>query len=110
MWGSIFGVIAGLIPEATVAAVVIWLISWAARKWLKPWLQAEKRKSMAIWIASIADDITDGLVAQYPNARWDDYLNDGVDALIKATGIEKDVAERASKAALGRKGQKNGAG
>ncbi|MEZ5360142.1 MAG: hypothetical protein R3F48_15100 [Candidatus Zixiibacteriota bacterium] len=78
-------------------------ISYAANKYIAPLLQVEKNRRYANWISAIADEVTDDLRLKYPNNRWLEELDRAVDKIIDICGIERDVADRAIRAAAGRK-------
>jgi len=79
------------------------LITYLAKKYLVPFLQVEKRRRYAIWIAAIADEVTDDLRAQFPGEKWLERLDEVVDQIMEICGIEKDIAQRAIRAAAARK-------
>lgn len=84
-------------------AVVGLLITYLAKKYLVPFLQVEKRRRYAVWIAAIADEITDDLRLQFPGEKWIERLDEAVDQIMEICGIEKDIAQRAIRAAAARK-------
>jgi hypothetical protein len=51
----------------------------------------------------IADDVTDYFRLKYPSAHWSVWLDRAVDKIIDVTGVGKNAAERAAKAAVARK-------
>lgn len=79
------------------------LVSYAAKKYLVPLMQVEKHRRYAKWISAIADEVTDDLVVRYPGRKWLAELDRAVDKIIDICGIDRDVADRAIKAAAGRK-------
>jgi len=86
-----------------VAATAAGVASWAVGKYLTPFLVARKKREIALWIVVIADEITDALVARYPNNEWTQKLDEAVDALIRICGVDEEVGKRAIEAALARK-------
>jgi len=59
---------------------------------------------MAEYVLLIADEVTDQLVAKYPQNELVRWLDVAVDKIMEITGVSKDVATRAAQAALARKG------
>ncbi|MFH1700738.1 MAG: hypothetical protein ABIE07_09150 [Candidatus Zixiibacteriota bacterium] len=106
---SIFSSITGFIGDNLLAlAGGIWalagiIISYVSKKYLIPMLNVDKKRKYAAWIAAIADELTDDLVARYPDKKWIEELDKAVDKIIEICGINKDVAERAIRAAATRK-------
>ena len=86
-------------------AKVVWMVmDWALAKWLKPALDKKPNvKATVSEVAAVADEITDVLRDKYPDAKWDDYLDDAVDTIIKALDLKPDTAVRAARAAIARK-------
>jgi len=85
----------GLIPLAIIVA------GWVAARYLAPYLAAHpKSKETARDIAAIADDISHVLVANNPQAVWDDHLAALIDKLKAVLDLGDDTAERVAKAAL----------
>jgi len=97
MLNNLFAVFGG-VWSVLLAVGTFWL-----RRELRPYLKVEQRRRMAEWIARLADDITDELRARYPESAWLERLDDAVDRLIDAAGIEQSVAQRAIRAAAARK-------
>ena len=79
------------------------LVTWFAKKYLVPWLQVERRRRYAEYIAVMADEITDDLIQRYPDNSWMKKLDEAVDKLIAICGIDPEIARRAVSAALSRK-------
>ncbi|MBV6341078.1 hypothetical protein [Candidatus Magnetobacterium casense] len=79
-------------------------IGWLANKYLKPWLNTEIRLKVARYVLLMADEITDQLMVKYPDKKLVEVLDEAVDTLMKVCGVSKEVAERAIKAAIARKG------
>lgn len=77
--------------------------TYAAKKYLIPWLTVDRHRKYAAWIASIADEITDELVQKFPEKKWLAELDKAVDRLITICGIDRAIAERAIRAAAVRK-------
>lgn len=78
---------------------------WLGAKFVAPFLRVEKRKKYAQWIAVIADEITDALLARYPNKAWLERLDESVDELARVCGVDVEISRRAIEAALARKNQ-----
>ncbi len=79
------------------------IVTWLSKKHLLPYLLIEKRRKYAGYIAAIADDLTDELRIKYPDKTWTIYLDEAVDKIIDICDINHEVAQRAVKAAAGRK-------
>jgi hypothetical protein len=77
---------------------------WAVKKYLIPFLDTELKKKMAEYILLIADEVTDQLVAKYPQNELFKWLDQAVDKIMEITGTSREVATRAAQAALSRKG------
>jgi hypothetical protein len=106
---GIFDWIFGVIPDVAIVSTILFILGWLAKRFVKPLLEVERNRAMATWIAHIADEVTDELVARYPDQQWDNWLDKAVDKVMEVCEIEKrEVAERAARAALGRKAVKNG--
>lgn len=89
--------------DATISALLLFFVGWAVKKWLIPFLSTEARKKVAEYVLVIADEVTDWLVAKYPEQDFYDYLDKAVDKIMEVCGVSRPVAERAAAAALGRK-------
>ncbi len=79
------------------------LVAFIGKTYLLPLLRIEKNRRYAIWIAHLADEITDDLIRRYPDNRWLEFIDDAVDKLISICGIEREIALRAVNSALARK-------
>ncbi|MFQ5606484.1 MAG: hypothetical protein ACE5GA_00950 [Candidatus Zixiibacteriota bacterium] len=86
-----------------VGSAALAVIGWVGSRHLVPLLQVGKRKQFAQWIAVIADEVTDALVARYPNKRWLEALDEAVDSLVEICGVSQEISRRAVDAALARK-------
>lgn len=84
-------------------AIFLALVVWFAKKYLVPFLQVEKRRRYARYIAAIADEVTDELVLKYPNKTWIKNIDEAVDKIISICNIDTEIASRAVSAALSRK-------
>lgn len=89
--------------DGTIVALLLFFIGWATKKWLLPVLSTAARKKVAEYVLVIADEVTDWLVAKYPDKDFYEYLDKAVDKIMEVCGVSKPVAERAAAAALGRK-------
>lgn len=97
--------------ESYLLELIVLVIGAVFLKWVKPLLTTAKKKKMAELIAQIADDITDELVAKYPDEKFWHFLNEGVDKVIEICNLKdnakgRNVAARATVAALERKRNK----
>jgi len=86
-----------------MGALFITIVTWFAKKYLVPFLEVEKRRIYARYIASIADEITDELVQKYPDKEWLKYFDQAVDKIIEICHIDTEIARRAVSAAFARK-------
>lgn len=86
-------------------AVVGLGIGYVAKRYLVPLLQVEKRRRYAIWIAGIADDLIDDLIARFPNEQWLREIDQAVDRIVEVCAIDREIALRAVRAAAARKQQ-----
>ena len=96
----------GLLTEKTMAALGALFMIWLGifiKKEIVPLLQIKQNREVAEYILVIADDITDYFRLKFPNAHWSVWLDKAVDRIIEITGVGKDVADRAVKAAIARK-------
>jgi hypothetical protein len=87
-----------------LGAILILLLGWGVKKYLIPFLDTELKKKMAEYVLLIADEVTDQLVAKYPQNELLKWLDQAVDQIMEITGVSKEVATRAVQAALARKG------
>ncbi len=88
----------GLIGTASLA-----LVTYLTKTYLAPYLRTGNRLLYAKYIAAIADELTDDLIARYPDNEWLEHLDDVVDKVIEICGISPEVARRATRAAAARK-------
>lgn len=86
-----------------VGALFMVLLAYLARIYLVPFLKLEHRRRYAVYIATIADEVTDDLVRRYPDKQWLKYVDQAVDKIIEVCDIDREIAERAASAALSRK-------
>lgn len=108
--------IIGIIVGMGGIKLILWLWEIVIAKWIKPFFMKQmsdtngeiivERWERAVDIAQIADDITDYIVTMFPDQKWDDYLNEAIDKLIKQLGLSEDTAKRVAVAALARKKDK----
>ncbi len=89
--------------ENAILAILSMVVAFVGRNYLLPLLMVEKRRRYAKWIAHLADEITDDLLARYPDNRWMKFVDESVDKLMEICDISKDVAGRAVNSALRRK-------
>ena len=79
------------------------VITYTARQYLVPLMQVEKKRRYAGWIAAIADELTDDLMVRFPGKTWLEELDKAIDKIIEICGIDREIANRAIKAAAARK-------
>ena len=62
------------------------------RKWVEdklvPLLDTEQKRELAEALTKVADEVTDVLVQEYPDQKWDDYLDALVDDLAAVLGVD----------------------
>ncbi len=81
------------------------LVAFVGKNYLLPLLKVERSRRFARWIALLADEITDDLVARYPDNGWVKFIDEAVDSLMEICGISQEIAGRAINSALARKGK-----
>jgi len=86
-----------------VAGIIIAIVGWVVTKYVLPLIKSQKAEVMARHIALIADDVTDSLVMKYPESKWAQIADEAIDQIMAICDINKQVAERAAQAAMGRK-------
>jgi hypothetical protein len=91
---------------AALGALLLLVLGWVVKKYLVPFLDTEVKKQMAEYVFLIADEVTDQLVAKYPENELLKWLDQAVDKIMDVTGVSREVAIRAAQAALARKGIK----
>jgi len=79
------------------------VLGWVVQKYLVPLLSTERKKKLAEHILLIADEVTDFFVLKYPTSNWTEWIDQAVEKIIQITGVEREVAVRAAKAAITRK-------
>lgn len=92
--------------SAALGAVMLLIVVWLARTYLVPFLNTELKRRMAQYVLLIADEVTDQLLAKYPQNELLKWLDQAIDKIIEITGVSREVATRAAQAALARKGIK----
>lgn len=88
---------------AGVGSAFTAVAGWVGLRYLAPFLKVGERKRYASWIAVIADEVTDALVARYPDKRWLERLDEAVDVLAEICGVDQKISKRAVEASLSRK-------
>lgn len=105
---SVFNSIGGFLSdkglEALGALLMIYLGIFVKRE-IMPLLQIRRNREVAEYILVIADDVTDYFRLKFPSAHWSVWLDRAVDRIIEITGVGRDVADRAAKAAVVRRGE-----
>jgi hypothetical protein len=105
---SIFDSIGGFLSDKGLEALGALLMLYLAvfvKKEILPLLQVRRNREVAEHILIIADDVTDYFRLKFPSAHWSVWLDRAVDRIIEITGVGRDVADRAAKAAVARKGE-----
>ena len=93
----------GLSSTGAIGSIIMVIVGYVAKRYLVPFLQIAKRRQYALYIAAIADDVTDDLKAKYPGNEWVDRLDQAVDKIMDICDINRTIAKRAANAAVGRK-------
>jgi len=91
------------ISSAEVLTLATIIFGALARAFLIPWLTESKKKQQAERLLILADDILDDLALAFPDSKLMSLIDAAVEALIKATGIKREVAERVVNATIKRK-------
>jgi hypothetical protein len=89
-----------------LGSLALLVVGWLTQKYVLPLISTEQRKRMAEHILLIADEVTSSLMLKYPNSGWASWLDQAVEEIMRIAGVSKEVALRAVKAALVRKGVK----
>ncbi len=103
---SIFSWLGGLLTEKSLAAlgaILMVYLGFLIKKEILPLLQVKQNREVAEYILVIADDVTDYFKLKFPNSHWSVWLDRAVDKIIEITGVGKEVADRAARAAVSRK-------
>jgi len=79
------------------------ILGWVVQKYVVPLLSTDRKKKLAEHILLIADDVTDYFVLKYPTSNWTEWIDQAVEQIIQITGVDREVAVRAAKAAIARK-------
>jgi hypothetical protein len=107
MFMGIFSTLGNWVTANTFHAlggILLLFLGWGIKRYLIPFLDTELRRKMAEYVLLIADEVTDQLVAKYPQNELFKWLDQAVDKIMEITGSSKEVATRAAQAALARKG------
>jgi hypothetical protein len=108
---SIFSWIGDMFSEkslAAIGAVLMFYLGYIIKKEILPLLQIKRNREMAEHLLVIADDVTDYFRIKFPNAHWSVWLDKAVDKVIEITGVGRETAGRAARAAVARKEGKTG--
>lgn len=87
-----------------VGAVLMFYLGYLVKKEILPLLKAKRNREIAMHILVIADDVTDYFRLKFPKAHWSVWLDKAVDRIIEITEVKREVAGRAARAAVARKG------
>lgn len=85
-----------ILTNAAIPAI-IFVLGWLAGRYIKPWVHDKEhpdRLARAQEIAFIASRLTEELKTQFPNASWDDWVDNLSDKLIDSLGLTPEVARR----------------
>lgn len=103
---GLFSWIGDILTEKSLAAVgtiLMIYLGYLIKKEIIPFLKLKRNREIAGHILVIADDVTDYFRLKFPSAHWSVWLDRAVDKIIEVTGVGKNAAERAAKAAIARK-------
>ena len=111
---NIFGGVWGWISDHTTATaiglltpVIIGFVVKEGKKLLTKFIKTKEEKELFTWIAGLADDFTDQLVAKYPKNELlkhvDEIVDDFQGVIQNIQPVSTKVAKRALEAAVGRK-------
>lgn len=103
---GLFSWIGDVLTEKSLAAVgtiLMIYLGYLIKKEIIPFLKLKRNREIAGHILVIADDVTDYFRLKFPSAHWSVWLDRAVDKIIEVTGVGKNAAERAAKAAIARK-------
>lgn len=68
-------------------------VALVAAKFLVPWLKKGTRMRYATHLTHLADEITDDLLARYPDKDWSRILEESVETIRKELGVT-DLSEK----------------
>jgi len=103
---GLFSWIGEILTEKSLAAVgtiLMIYLGYLIKKEIIPFLKLKRNREIAGYILLIADDVTDYFRLKFPSAHWSVWLDRAVDKIIEITGVGRNAAERAAKAAVARK-------
>ena len=104
---SWFGDILSEKSIAAIASILMFYIGVVIKREIIPLLKVKRNREIADHILVIADDVTDYFKLKFPNAHWSIWLDKAVDKIIKITGSNRQVANRAARASVARKEREN---
>ena len=103
---GLFSWIGEILTEKSLAAVgtiLMIYLGYLIKKEIIPFLKLKRNREIAGYILVIADDVTDYFRLKFPSAHWSVWLDRAVDKIIEITGVGRNAAERAARAAVARK-------
>jgi hypothetical protein len=86
-----------------IGALILVAVAIFTKMYIVPLLKSQEARETAEHILVIADDVTDYFAQKFPNAHWSIWLDRAVDKIIEITGVGRETANRAARAALQRK-------
>jgi hypothetical protein len=86
-----------------LGALILIGVAIFAKQYIVPLLKTQQARETAQHILVIADDVTDYFAQKFPNAHWSIWLDRAVDKIIDITGVGRETANRAARAAIQRK-------
>ncbi len=103
---GLFSWVGDVLSERSLAAVgtiLMVYLGYLIKKEIVPLLKVKRNNEIAGHILMIADDVTDYFRLKFPSAHWSVWLDRAVDKIIDVTGVGKNAADRAARAAVARK-------
>lgn len=103
---SVISWVGNMLTEKSLAAIgtlLMLYLGYIIKKEILPLLQVKRNREIAEHLLVIADDVTDYFRVKFPGAHWSVWLDKAVDNIIEITGVGKDAAGRAARAAVSRK-------
>jgi hypothetical protein len=86
-----------------LGAILLIAVAILTKRYIVPLLKTAQLRQTAQHILVIADDVTDYFRSKFPTAHWSVWLDRAVDKIIEITGVGREPAERAARAAIARK-------
>jgi hypothetical protein len=84
-------------------AIILVMVGLFTKRYIVPLLKSQAARETAEHLLIIADDVTDYFAQKYPGAHWSIWLDRAIDKIIEITGVGRETATRAARAAVYRK-------